>query len=356
MSNDSVTPKVSVIVPVYNAELYLQACIDSICKQTLHELEIIIINDGSTDSSGSVADRLAAKNNRIRVIHQRNRGLSSARNKGISLAEGTYISFIDADDWIDADMLQSMYQVAESRNLDVVVTGVTVEYTKEGRSVLLNVDQYVEASELTKIRELYISLENKKLFNYAWNKLYSSRLLREHQLCFGVESPFEDEPFNMQTFMYADRVGVLADVPYHYIRNDDATIVASYKADYLKIYQDKVKVYKAFFTYLEMSNEWIARFYQNNIFSTYCLYIHSLYKQNALLNRQQRIAMIQTNIYDDMSFMQTVKVVVPANVYEQIFRRLVLHANPSVADSVYSVLFFLRRHFVSYYQCFRKKA
>lgn len=100
-------PLVSVIVPIYNVEKYLSKCIESIINQTLSNIEIILINDGSTDSSGVIADNYAKNDSRIKVIHKKNGGQGSARNIGIELASGEYIGFVDSDDWIDLDSMRS---------------------------------------------------------------------------------------------------------------------------------------------------------------------------------------------------------------------------------------------------------
>ena len=99
-------PKVSIIVPIYNSEKYMNKCIESILNQTLTEIEIILVNDGSTDNSGKIIDNYAKKDNRIKVIHQQNSGPSVARNKGISTAKGKYIGFVDSDDYIESTMYE----------------------------------------------------------------------------------------------------------------------------------------------------------------------------------------------------------------------------------------------------------
>ena len=102
---------ISIIVPVYNVEPYLNKCLDSIVNQTYKKLEIILIDDGSTDNSGLICDEYASKDNRIIVVHQKNKGLSAARNVGLNIAKGDYIAFVDSDDFIEKDMYFTMYNV-----------------------------------------------------------------------------------------------------------------------------------------------------------------------------------------------------------------------------------------------------
>ncbi len=111
--------KVSVIVPVYNVEKYLEECIESLINQTLTDIEIICINDGSTDNSLKILEELQKKDNRIKIINQKNSGVSSARNNGIENATGEYIGFVDSDDWIDSDYYEKLYNTAKKYNSDI---------------------------------------------------------------------------------------------------------------------------------------------------------------------------------------------------------------------------------------------
>ena len=116
-------PKISIIVPIYNVEKYLPKCIDSIINQTLENIEIILVNDGSTDSCAEIIESYANKDNRIKVIHKKNGGQSSARNMGLDIAKGEYIGFVDSDDWLHYDMYENMYKSIKKVNSDLCVCG-----------------------------------------------------------------------------------------------------------------------------------------------------------------------------------------------------------------------------------------
>lgn len=120
-------PKVSVIVPIYNVEAYLPACLDSVCAQTLRDIEIVLVDDGSPDGCGAICEAYAARDERIRVIHQENRGLSGARNAGIEAAAGQYLCFIDSDDWIDPDMLEKLYRGVTENDAQICSCDAMIE-------------------------------------------------------------------------------------------------------------------------------------------------------------------------------------------------------------------------------------
>lgn len=123
---------ISVIIPVYNVRPYIERCLDAVCAQTYRELEIILVDDGATDGSGEVCDEYAKKDNRIRVIHKKNGGTSSARNEGLRAATGSYVGFLDADDWIEKDQYELLYQAMQKEPRVNVAQVMSQEYTEDG--------------------------------------------------------------------------------------------------------------------------------------------------------------------------------------------------------------------------------
>lgn len=119
-----VSPLVSIVVPVYNVRAYLKRCLDSLLKQSLKEIEIILVDDGSTDGSGALCDELAQADRRIRVIHQQNGGLSAARNRGVLEARAPYVGFVDSDDWVEEQMYERLYQLIQDHQADISICGV----------------------------------------------------------------------------------------------------------------------------------------------------------------------------------------------------------------------------------------
>ena len=164
---------ISIIVPVYQAEKYIRQCIDSLLSQTYAEFEILLVDDGSLDSSGYICDEYAQKNSRIKVIHQQNMGVSAARNAGLDMATGDYIGFVDADDWIEPNMYERMHEWIKSEDVQIAICGWILhdEYSG-GVNVLSNNDHAL----LEKQQALYYALRGDSFEGYTWNKLFDSKL------------------------------------------------------------------------------------------------------------------------------------------------------------------------------------
>jgi len=165
-------PVISIIVPVYNAAKYLGKCLDSIQAQTYTSLEILLIDDGSTDESLAICEEYARKDSRFRVIHQENQGVSAARNKGLDLASGDFIGFVDSDDWIEPDMYELLYKNLCEADADVSTcshTRATIKKDAEPRTYIFNQTEAMNAA-------LGAELNNRFVGIYFWNKLYKKEV------------------------------------------------------------------------------------------------------------------------------------------------------------------------------------
>ncbi len=210
--------KISVIVPVYNVEKYIEKCIRSIMEQTLKEIEIIVVNDGSPDRSSEIIDRLMKEDQRIKVINKKNEGVSSARNIGIKVATGKYIQFIDGDDWAEKDFLKSMYEFAEKENLDIVVSDYCEDYF-DGKK---KIQEGKKKSE----KIIFDSKEYLKDFFYngdapaMWNKLFKTSLYKENNIfCPENISMGEDLATTPRLIYFSKKIGYLKKEFYHYRKN-----------------------------------------------------------------------------------------------------------------------------------------
>lgn len=202
------TPKVSVIVPFYNGFPYLLDAARSLAAQTLADLEILYIDDGSDDGSGVFADVLAAHDARVRVFHQPHRGVSAARNAGLDAARGDYIAFLDADDTVDPDIYQSMLTAAESAGAEIVHAGYALTDAHGNiRETVPPVFATDRLSDAEGIKNAAAAMHANGCFLFVWRNLFSRRLIEEHRLRFdeGI-AVGEDTLFNMACFLRADRV------------------------------------------------------------------------------------------------------------------------------------------------------
>ena len=150
---------ISVIIPIYNAESYLDRCISSICEQTYRDLEIILVNDGSTDASLDICLKYQQKDNRIRVLSQKNKGIIEARKLGVQSAQGNIIGFVDSDDWIESDMYMQMMQILKYNDVDLISSGIIRNYENSKTKVMVHACKDVE---------LKAFLFNETLFHCFW--------------------------------------------------------------------------------------------------------------------------------------------------------------------------------------------
>lgn len=201
---------ISVIVPIYNAEQYLHRCIDSILAQSYTDFELLLVDDGSKDTSGAICDAYAAQDSRVRVFHKGNGGVSSARNLGLDHAQGEYITFCDADDYVSEDWLAA-YSGAIAHNVDLAIQGY---YALDGdNTVEMNLPP-CQGDTIEAKRQLITSLMSQGMYGYLWVKLFRRAIIEEHAICFDTQSTFrEDEQFLSKyleytySFIYTDRVG-----------------------------------------------------------------------------------------------------------------------------------------------------
>lgn len=225
-------PKVSIIVPVYNVEKYLTRCLDSLINQTLQDIEIICINDGSKDNSLKILERYAALDDRIQIINQKNRGQSVARNNGIEIAVGKYIGFVDSDDWVDLDFFENLYNAIEKYNCDIAVAGI-IRLHKLNKKFHLKFDKEIITDDINTKFELCDVPE----LSYVWNKIYKKEVLLQHQLKFEEGIFFEDVIITPKMLFYMGKMVTVPDTYYYYWRNPNSIVAnRSEKANKDSIY------------------------------------------------------------------------------------------------------------------------
>lgn len=214
---------ISVIVPIYNVEAYLERCIESIINQTYRNLEIILVDDGSPDGCGSICDQWEKRDSRIKVIHKENGGLSDARNAGMKIATGNYIAYVDSDDWIDSSMYENMMNVLLKEHSDIVSCGfrkVSVMNTK-GQEQPITFFQYDNKKDA-----LEALITENGLQQVVWNKLYKRSLVED--ILFEKGKYNEDEFWSYQVIGRANKITVLKNIYYNYFQREDSIINEAY--------------------------------------------------------------------------------------------------------------------------------
>lgn len=202
---------ISVIVPCYNAERYLEPCLKSLQAQKQPDIQMILIDDGSTDATGALLDAFAQGEPRAQVVHTRNGGVSSARNRGLDLAAGRYVAFLDADDMLEEGSLQKLYQHAVDTGAQIVSANHTLLEMEQERRVPVELPPVQQQPEAI-VREI---LHMHRIYNNIWNKLYERTLLKGLRLDERVRIG-EDVLLNLQLFLRAKRVAHLSDYTYVY--------------------------------------------------------------------------------------------------------------------------------------------
>lgn len=206
--------KVSIIIPIYRAEKYLDKCLKSVIGQTYNNLEIILVDDGSPDNCAQICDDRAKQDFRIKVIHKENGGVSSARNAGLDIVTGEYVTFIDADDWVDKDMIESMLKLAEEKNSDIAICDFYFEDAVHGTSCLKTQKRTYEEEE---ILENYLL---DRLRPEACAKLIKTDIIKRNHLRFDSDFDYgEDMLFNYLVMKHARSLCNLGKCKYHYLQN-----------------------------------------------------------------------------------------------------------------------------------------
>ena len=249
--------KFSVVVPIYKVEKYLPRCIDSLIGQTLKDIEIILVDDGSPDGSPAICDEYAAKDSRIKVIHKKNGGVSAARNDGLKIATGDYIIFCDSDDWMEKDALESLYNKGVETGADIVVGDIYLirgekavynkyfehefHYTKrEDMDELVKADMYQGYSPDPPVGSRTIG------YGGPWNKGVKRQFLLDHNICFdpSLLGIFDDILYTAYMYAQAGSIVYIHKPVYNYV-DLSTSITKGYKANSLDISDRIFKAFKA---------------------------------------------------------------------------------------------------------------
>lgn len=222
-------PQVSIIVPVYKTEKYLKRCIDSILAQSFTDFELILVDDGSPDNCPEICDAYAVQDSRVKVIHKKNAGVSSARNAGLDLAQAKYIMFCDSDDYVDSDWCKVLYETTLTHPTSFVVSNF-MRACEGKKKTHLPQFQYIE-TEIS-----YYEMFCMGLSGSTWNKIYDHKILKDHNISFNPDiSIAEDVDFNVHYCQYCDKI-LYIQKPLYYYYDTPNSALNSYHSDWLGLH------------------------------------------------------------------------------------------------------------------------
>lgn len=272
---------VSVVVPIYNAYDYLQAALDSILDQTLRDIEVICIDDGSTDRSIELLKKYHEKDKRIRVVTENNAGVSTARNKGIARARGKYTMFLDADDFYEPDLLEKLYNFAEQNTLDIAIARYDIYNNKSGKFIPAidetHGDIFSRGAVVSKNEFPNYIFDSTA--GYVWNKLFLTSMIKEKELSFAPEIYiFEDLHFVCAALSFAERVARIDDVLVHHRVYSDQSRSKLFRKHFINLPEVYLKI-KEFLmhngTYIPLSLSYL------NLSATRCYKVYNLLSGDA---------------------------------------------------------------------------
>lgn len=242
---------ITIIVPVYKVEPYIKRCLDSIINQTYQKLEIILVDDGSPDDCGKICDEYAERDNRIKVIHKENGGISSARNAALDIMAGDYVMFVDSDDWVEPDFCTAALKIALRENVQMVSFGYNNIYIDKNNEIVKKRERFTDNPRIIKASEgvSHLIAIDDVIHNYCWNKIYRRGLWD------GVRFPegrlYEDNAVNYLLMIRAKTIYVSDVILYNYIRRGDSITGKGLHpraiVDKFEIWSERLKIIKKHF-------------------------------------------------------------------------------------------------------------
>ncbi len=289
--------KVSIIVPVFNSEKTLHRCMESLVKQTLKSVEIILINDGSTDSSGDICLSYAEKYKNIKYINQRNQGVSASRNVGIKNANGEFLLFCDSDDYYSLDACEAMYILALMNDSDVVVGGVNKKFESTNQTVISESDE-------DKASRVMCLFENYRL-NQIWATLYRRDVIVDNQLYFDTEmSIAEDLDWNCRVLKSVNKIDFCESIVYNYVLDNDNSLSKKFYKNHYSGFEKSSKSIRELFVDCCIENTGIQKLL-SKLSNDLWIIMSSISNSNCYLNMREKIDYIQgcrsTDIYKELT-------------------------------------------------------
>ena len=338
-------PKVSVIIPAYNVDRFIGRAIESLQNQTFRDFELIVVDDGSTDRTGQVADKLAERDIRIDVIHTENRGAPAARNTALDHARGEYVHFVDGDDWVEPTMLADLVSLADEGNLDLVIAGFYIETYFDG--VQHTTELKSQPSRTYASREEFRAgawrLFDQNLLYTPWNKLFRRSYLDEHGIRFRPTF-WDDFPFVLDVIRDVERVAVTERAYYHFIRLRAESETSRWRAN---MYEKREEEHAWMLDLYEhwglagdpASVEMIQRRYVERLVGC----IENLCEPSCTLTKAEKVDEVRRMLDSDRAQL-AVEIAQPRSRMMQLMLLPIRAKNASLALAEGSVISFVKRH------------
>lgn len=312
------SPKLSVIIPVYNVEKDLPRCVDSILNQSFPDFEILLVNDGSHDKSGEICDVYSHKDCRVRVFHKKNEGPARARNLALENVRGEWVTFIDSDDYIDSDGFAAM--IAATDNVDMVISGKIIEGKFKTEEKMKDVLCFTSSCP----SELYLQCEIAKSRDYIWNRFYKCSIIKEHHLKFEDLKVGEDTIFNIDFHKYIHSVRIIPKAYYHYVQNS-TSISRGYKSQ-LPVFHQYINTKLG--ELKEMSSdspkEFLTFMSQQRVNQLFTETANLFFTSNSL-SRKEKANIINSNFIKNKEFIEVMRLVSVHGMNKNIQRFLILY-------------------------------
>ncbi|PEQ95221.1 hypothetical protein CN481_05040 [Bacillus sp. AFS006103] len=297
----------SVILPVYNVEKYLERCVKSVLNQSFKDIEIILVDDGSTDGSGNLCDKLASKHSQVQAVHKENGGLASARNFGINYAAGKYVCFIDSDDWVELDMFETLRREINDKDFDIIKFG----FQKRSNSEIISKKvPFIEEGIYSRnqiINELLPeAIGRKRLFDYsvdfilsAWASLYRLEFIKKNNIFFVSEREIlnEDFLFNINALVNAETLIVLHKVLYNYDERP-GSLTQRYRKEMFSRKKNLYNKYEEILNRIPQVNQYQMRLYHFYIDAIYDCITNECNKYSINNSHKESIRKIKSYLSD----------------------------------------------------------
>lgn len=313
---------ISVIVPVYNAERYIKRCIESILSQTFRDFELILIDDGSKDKSGEICDKYATEDERVKVIHKENGGVSKARNTGLDIASGKYVEMVDADDYLSKDTLEKLYKRAEDNNSDVVVFGIR----NICGDLIRQTDVYDGDCTLEQFLTKFEDYVSNAILGASWNKLYKKEIIGDIRYNENLKYN-EDTHFNFDVLSNCKTVSAQSWVWYNYVNDNPDSATKKRIENLFDVY---LMTYKKATEFLKKSgmyeyNEQAEKSYFINQVTNAIIKIVS----DSQMSRKEKIQEIRL-IIENEDVSEAVKKAKPQNAYKEMIINNIKSRRPRI--------------------------